>query len=122
MQARLSVRDVSESDSLLYMVRLLHTHSIRLRPAVKLDDVVIEDETNGIVLPAITQRHAAEVIASLWPEEKDRGNYAYWYWRYNQLTPYGVVDDIPAVLHNRLDALRQLLLCDPRVEGIARED
>ena len=60
-------------DMLLYMV-LLHTHDIYLKPGVVLEDVPTHDATKSLLLPAITRRHAAEVVASLWPTEDNRGS------------------------------------------------
>jgi hypothetical protein len=106
-----------EEEVLLYMA-LLHTHDIRLRPEVRLDDVVQADQTQGIVLPAITQRHAASVVASLWPPDDKRGQYEYWYSRYNRLTPYEVLGDVPSEQLNCVRRFRELLLCDSRVDAV----
>src|SRR5947208_16189263 len=109
--------EVSEEEVLLYMA-LLHTHDIWLKPGVRLEDVLQSDQTKGIVLPAITQRDAADAVASLWPTDNKRGRYEYWYSRYNGLTPYEVLSDMPSEHLYVVRELRELLLCDPRIDAI----
>jgi hypothetical protein len=109
----------TEADTLLWMV-LLHTHQIHLRPEVVAG-------VNGAILdfPAITQRHAAEVAAQLWkelyPADREKADYTYWYWRYNTETPYEVVEDIPDALRPRLLQLRDLLGRDSRIAAVTPE-
>ena len=55
----------SDDDALALMI-LLHTHHLRLA------GVVFTDRPGVSELAAITQRHAAEVIAGAWPDRADR--------------------------------------------------
>jgi hypothetical protein len=110
---------LTESDALLWMV-LLHTHEIRLRPGS------VGANGSALVLSAITQRHAAEVVARLWAMRNgDQGQpaqSAYWYGRYNRETPFEILDDVPDVLRARLTELRDVLSHDSRVEAITPEE
>jgi hypothetical protein len=102
---------------LLYMV-LLHTHDIYLKLGVVLEDVAMKDMTKSLLLPAITRRHAAEVVASLWPSDDKKGRDEYWHSLFNKTTPYEVVGDVPAEALAHLMELKELLLSDPRVEVV----
>ncbi len=111
---------LSESDALLWMV-LLHTHTIQVRA-----DAIAG--ANGIPpsIAALTQRGAAEVVARVWsemkPDEVERANYVYWYRLFNTQTPYEVIEDVPEALLPRLVELRDTLMRDSRVAGVAAED
>jgi hypothetical protein len=100
---------------------LLHTHEIRLRPGV-----VVDDGQDLTTFPALTQRGAAAVLADLWADLKDghdgRLDYAYWYFQYNRRTPYEVGSAVPDTLRARLIELREALSRDPRVASLAEED
>jgi hypothetical protein len=111
----------SEPDALLWMV-LLHTHEIRMKPGAATN-------SNGspvTAFAAITQRHAAQVVAELWSERRptdiERSSYAYWYHQYNSRTPYEVFSDTPESLVARLIELREVLASDPRVDAVVPED
>jgi hypothetical protein len=104
-------------DVLLYMV-LLHTHDLYLKPGVVLEDVIMKDVTKPLLLPAITRRHAAEVVASLWSSADKRGAEDYWYSLFIKTTPYEVLSDVPTPSRERVMELKELLLCDPRVEAV----
>ena len=111
---------LTESDALLWMA-LLHTHQIQLHPGAV-------SSANGELLrfAALTQRHAAEIIAELWaaqhPERDARAAYGYWYGEYNRKTPFEVFEDIPQALRARLTELRDALARDPRVASVTPED
>ena len=53
----------SEGDLLLWMLLLL-THQIHLKEAV------IEEFPGRLVMPAITQRYATEVLSACWPQQE----------------------------------------------------
>jgi hypothetical protein len=109
--------DVKADDVLLFMV-LLHTHDLYLKAGVTLEDVKRCDDASPLTLPAITRRHAAEVVASLWPAGDKRGEEQYWYSHFVNSTPFEVLSDVPAEGLRRLLELKELLLCDPRVEAV----
>jgi hypothetical protein len=104
-------------DVLLYMA-LLHTHNIQLKPGFMVEDIVQNDLSKPLVLPAITRRHAASVVASLWPDDENKRRYEYWYSLYNKTTPYEALSEMPAEELARLMELRGHLLRDPRVESV----
>jgi hypothetical protein len=111
----------SEPDALLCMM-VLHTHEITMKPGTATSG-------NGrplTVIPAITQRHAAEVVAALWaeghPDDSLRSSYAYWYHQYNNRPTHELFSDVPESLLPRLIELRDALARDPRVAAIAAEE
>jgi hypothetical protein len=111
---------LTEADALLWMV-LLHTHQIRLQP-----DAIAGGNGGILTFAAITQRHAAEILASLWADLKrdsgERSRYAYWYCRYNKETPFEVLSHVPDTLLPRLVELRAMLAHDSRVAAVEPED
>jgi len=115
-QAVLSA-EADDENVLLYMV-LLHTHDLYLKPEIAIEDVITKDVTKPLLLPALTRRHAAEVVASLWPSTDKRGAEDYWYSHFIRTTPYEVLSDVPAQSRERVMELKELLLCDPRVEAV----
>jgi hypothetical protein len=115
-------RNLTEEDALLWMV-LLHTHQIHLRSDVLADGSAESQTGKTTVLPAVTQRVAADVIASLWPEQQDeRSRYLYWYSLYNARVPYEVFSDVPPELRLRVSKFRDLIAQDPRVVAVVEED
>src|SRR5512143_1671111 len=86
-----------DADELSFLSRavVLHTHSIVLRPEVRLDDVKPDPTRGQVVLAPLTRTHVAELLASRWPANKQRGRDAFWLGLYEQRTPYEVVDDVP---------------------------
>jgi hypothetical protein len=107
---------LSEEDAFMWMV-LLHTHEIHLRPGV------LADRPAVCCLAALTQRHAASVIAELWPDRKDsqRTEYVYWYVSYCGRMPQ-VLSALPPEMLPRLFALHDALSADPRVTAVVEED
>lgn len=109
--------DEDDLTVLLWMV-ILHVHDLLLHASVQLEDVVSEDATKPICLPAITRRHAANVMASLWPSNSQRGKEDYWYSLFLKETPFEVISDVPAEHSDRILAMKELMLCDPRIAAI----
>ena len=102
---------------------LIHLHGLRLKPGVSFDDVAQSERARAVTLAALTQRHAASVVASLWPIQNSKGQYEYWYSRYNRLTPYEVVSDVPSAENMaRLQAFREALLSHPQSTPSMRND
>ncbi len=111
---------LSEEDALLWMV-LFHTHRVQFKPGA------LAEATDGGSHPrwlsALTQRGAAGVVASCWPDRQDRrSDPAYWYAAYNSRTPYGTLGDVPPDLLPRLQQLRDDLRQDDRVAAVVEED
>ena len=81
-----------DDDDALGLMLLLHTHRIHLR------EPILTDRPGVLELAAITQRHASEVVAAVWPNRVDakRIDRGYWFFAFNARTPYEVVEDIPA--------------------------
>jgi len=97
---------------------LLHTHHIRLsKPA-------LQDRPTVMDLAAITQRHAAEVVAATWPDRSDqqRTDHRYWLDRFIARTPYEVIEDVPEDWMVRLRLLQERLVQNPLVDRLEPED
>jgi hypothetical protein len=115
---------VRDEDALLWMV-LLHNYAIQFRPGTIDEDWAKVQESNGepITIPALTQRHAASVVAALWPDrDENRASYEYWYFKYGSKTPYEVIENVPKDMMPRLLELRDKLSKDPRVAAVLEED
>jgi hypothetical protein len=67
------------NDRQAYLIfSLFHTHQIELTGPI------VNDCPEIVIIPAMTQRHCSEILASFWPETSDvRGNYVHWYWKWN---------------------------------------
>lgn len=74
-----SLRDVRDEEELLLWMLLIHTYEIHLKAAV------IEDFPESLVMPLATQRYAAEVLSSIWPEQGEKRSANYWYRRFQLL-------------------------------------
>jgi hypothetical protein len=114
-------RETEADDVSLYMA-LLHTHDIYLKAGVVLDDVVVNDASKPLLLPAITRRHAAEVVSALWSPDDEKGQAEHWYWLFCKRTPYEVLSEVPSAGLARMMELKALLLSDPRVEAVVESD
>ena len=101
---------------------LLHTHAIHLKPgAIAADGQDLGSDP--VILPAETQRGAAEIMASLWPDRNDaHAQYGYWYKLYNSRTPYETLHDVPEPMKTQLLVFREALARDPRVAAVVEED
>ena len=115
------LQKLSEDQALAWMI-LFHTHEIRLKPGVHLEDV--DARLEPIVLHADTQRGVAETIAAVWPDRSgaDRTSYAWWYWTYNTKTPFELPDDVPQEWRERVERVRNTLRGHPFVSEVAPED
>jgi hypothetical protein len=113
---------LTERDALAWMI-LLHTHQIRFRPGVLTTVTTNGNGEIGMVLSADTHHGVAHIIAALWPDREDeRAKSGYWYWQYNSLTPYELMEDVPQGWFARVQELRQILERLPEVEEVVVED
>jgi len=103
--------------SALAVMALMHTHNIALSQS--------PDDRPGVgALNAITQRHAATLLATSWPDEADsqRTDPYYWFARFNAEMPYELVDDMPNEIRGRVEFLREQLEQHPTVTLVSPED
>jgi len=106
----------TDEDALALMI-LLHTHRISLH------DLALRDRPGVTELEPIAQRHAAEVIATVWPDRTDRRKTdpLHWYMLFNTRTPYEVVEDIPADWARLVETLRGVVGAHGAVRGLEPE-
>jgi hypothetical protein len=107
----------AEDDALALMI-VLHTHRLRL------GGIALTDRPGVSELAAITQRHAAEVIAEAWPtrEDRDRTSREHWYCAFNARTPFEVVDDIAPEWRSRVERVRSQVAGSGLIAGLDPED
>ena len=106
----------SDDDGLTLML-LLHSHRIVFRHPVLVDRPTITQ------MDAITQRHAADVVATNWPiRGNDKCHYVYWYFLFNNRTPYEGVEDMPDEWKERVNQIRELVAYHPWVEAIVPDE
>jgi len=98
------------------LIILLHTHHIYLNGPCLADRPAVTE------LSALTQRDAAQVVASIWPPATDRLTASDLYFLFNQETPYEVIDDVPEKWNQRIETLRQKILQHPLVHSVKPED
>jgi hypothetical protein len=108
---------MTADDALLWMT-LLHTHEIHFRRPL------LSDRPSVTSLAAITERHAADVMAALWHGRKrlERASSTFWWYEYREKAGYQTVEDVPLDSLHRLRQLRDQLATDPRIEKIIPED
>jgi len=111
---------LDDSDAFL-LFSLFHTHKIELAGAVLKDRPQLG---RGDCIAAITQRHCAEALASLWRSGDDqRAHYTYWYWRWNgEWGSYGHAEHLTDVEQRRQRELIEMLEQHPFIERIIEED
>ena len=110
----------NEQDAMALMI-LFHTHRFRLSAPL---DPLRADRPGVSEVNAITQRDAAAAIAAAWPDraDKDRCDYRFWYWRYNTVTPYETVEEIPPDWLERVQKLKETLLANSSLAEAVPED
>jgi hypothetical protein len=97
------------------LMLLLHASRIVLSPEAKV-------QSGANAFEGITTRHAAEVVASLYPtgEKKD---YYYWYYLWNsEWNAYGILENPTADDLKRLNAMQQRFEAHPWIEKIEDDD
>jgi hypothetical protein len=108
----------NDDDALALMV-LLHTYHLQLT-----DDVVLTDRPGISDLAAITQRHAAEVIAGAWPDraDRDRVSREHWYYEFNVRSPFELAESILPEWTPRVERVRTQLISSGLVLSVKPED
>lgn len=109
-----SVELRSDDDGLALMI-LLHTHCVILREGLR-------EAPQAFRLAPLTQRHAAEVVASLWPHSDPRGRYEYWYWAFNTRTPFELAEEVTEEWKPRINQVCRALFMNPLIAAIRPED
>lgn len=106
----------TEDDGLALMI-VLHTHRLLLAGAT------VSDRPDMQEIEALTQRAAAEVIASAWPDRSNKTwtKHAEWYWAFNTRTPYEIVEDVSGPWVERVARARDALLRIRFLRGVEPE-
>ncbi len=107
----------TDEDALAVML-LLHTHHVHLGGPVLSDRPGVQE------VAAIAQRHAAEVVAAVWPDrlDKTRTSPQHWYYQFNARTPFEVADDVEPPWDERLARVKQKVLQSGLVQSLNPED
>lgn len=90
-----------------WLAVVLHTHRITLRADVELDECREDDDPGPITLLPISVSHTAEILSSLWPKADERGDVDFWYFLYQSVTPYEILDEIPSDIRHLADEARR---------------
>jgi hypothetical protein len=112
---------LSDGDAMLLFF-LLHTYEIELLPDV------LGDNCDGAIVAAVTQRHAAEIIAVLYRDrakkrDDHRASYEHWYWKWNtDWGSYGREERFTAEDRRRLEELQSQLEAHPWVLELREEE
>jgi hypothetical protein len=94
-------------------MHLLHTHQVIAATANA------AEPHSQRILPALPQRDAASLIASFWHDQQDAERSDYMYWLREYVRRYQFNSTVPAGERAHIDALRQMLESDPRIDRVA---
>ena len=116
--ARTGLGAQPNDEQALSVMLLLHTYHFQLGGPVLSDRPGIKE------VSAIAQRHAAEVIAAVWPDRRDeaRTSAQHWYYQFNARTPFEVADDIEPPWDERLARVKEVVLQSGLVQTLNPED
>src|SRR5262245_55196322 len=78
---------------LLYLV-VLHPHSLVPYPDLPIEDAM----PTPVMLAPLTVSHLAELVASLWNPQDEKGHSHFWRDSYSRLTPYQLFEELPEEL------------------------
>ena len=81
-------------------------------------DPIASEFPDPTLLPPTTQRLAADIVASLWPDREDieRTNYVYWYREY--ILKHGDGAAVCDRVALEIETLRKKLLLNPAVKSV----
>lgn len=115
-RAALEARPTDE-DALALMI-LLHTHHAWL------GDTALSDRPGVRDVAALSQRHAAELVAVAWPDRHDatRTSPNHWLVRFITETPVEVLEDVLPPWDERLARAKQRVLSSGLVQAMTPED
>lgn len=102
-------------DDVLCLMILLHTHQLVFSRPILPERPAIEE------LPALTQRGAASVVSTAFPQHTPTELY----WMFNTAPGNGqfeLIADVPPVLAARVASLREALLAHPDVKSVDPSD
>jgi hypothetical protein len=85
-------------DSVLACMVALHTNDLVLDDRCALTDMETSTVGAPLKLPAVTRRHAAEIVAAATGNALNRDIIDYWYYKYSARTPYEVIEEVPQPL------------------------
>ena len=101
---------------------VLHNYNFVLTNDCMLDDVVWSPTSKIKILCAVTQRHAAEIIAAATGHESDQSVINKWYAVYASKTPYEVLESVPESLRGLVEECRANMLQHPMLIDIVEAE
>ena len=111
-------KGLSEPGSLL-LFSILHAYQVEVSGPVLSDCPAVGA---GSLIPAITQRHCGAVVAALWPGDDSRGEYTYWYQRWQEWGSYPRFEQLTPPERARMRWLINRLERHPFVTRLVPED
>jgi hypothetical protein len=111
-------QDAPTEEVVLASMIVLHTCDFVLNDDCILDDVVWPAAKQGKILESVTQRHAAEVIASATGHESDQAVINKWYATYVSRTPYELLEIVPEPLMSRVRQCISRVLKHPLIADV----
>ena len=115
--AHSAVSAESSDEEVLSLMVIMHTYRFELAQSTNVSDV----GEQGVLFP-LTRPHCTELIASIFPTEDKRHNPDYWYWQYDEITPFEVASRIPGEWRNKVNALLSRLLKSGLVTELIEDD
>jgi hypothetical protein len=111
--------NLSDEDAML-LFAILHCYQVVLAGPVISDCPSAGDGSN---VPAITQRHCGEVLATLWVDTGDRrADYTNWYYRWQSWGSYSRFEHLTEEERARMREMMQQMKQHPFVADFVPED
>ena len=105
----------AQVEDYLAMMVLFHTHAIELHSNISLNDVEVASPDRNIVISSLTRSHASEVMEQCVIPKRTA---EYWHAKYNELTPYESLDELPDALRAKVVGLSELVRRHPNVVSV----
>lgn len=98
--ARSLLSSESTDEEVLALMLVLHTHCFHLPETIEL-----QDAGKARVLAALTRHGAAEIVASAFPKTKKQSQETFWFWEFNESTPFSGTFEMPQIWKDRVDKM-----------------
>jgi hypothetical protein len=96
----------------LSLMAVLHLYKLGFRAGT------LSDAPDASEFAALTQRSAAAVIASLWPETKERSQPSHWYWAWHSGKYYECLEEFSAEQREKIEQMKSLLETHPTITAL----
>lgn len=108
----------SSDEDVLSLMIILHTQRFHLP-----SDIKISGCEKYSVIPPLTRRHGAEMIAAVFPKnDNPRNDPVHWYYKYDKRTPFERSEGIPTDWRERVDQMIDRLKKTQYVSDLSEDE